>query len=183
GAAERVGASREPLAARAGRWARRHRTLVAVAAVALLASLGGLGAVLAVQARANRDLAGKNAELAAANERERQRFDLALEAVGAFHTGASEDVLLKQKEVQPLRKKLLGGAAEFYRKLQAQLSDAADARSQAALAKAYLELAWVSMNVGSTEQALADFDRSRDICAALVSQSYCQMLWTAAASG
>jgi serine/threonine-protein kinase len=160
---EPVTAYRDPLMTRLTRWGRRHRTPAAVVAVALLTALGGLGAVLAVQARANRDLASKNAELAEANERERQRFDLALEAVQAFHTGVSEDVLLKQKDFEPLRKKLLDSAAEFYRKLQAQLGDAADARDQAALAKAYAGLAGVASAVGSTEQALKDYGRAQEL--------------------
>ncbi|HLW97829.1 MAG TPA: tetratricopeptide repeat protein [Candidatus Acidoferrales bacterium] len=160
---EPVTAYREPLAARAGRWARQHRTLVAAAAAALLAILGGLGAVLGVQARANRNLAGKNAELAASNERERQRFDLAMDAVGAFHTGASEDVLLKQQEFEPLRKKLLESAADFYRKLQAQLGNAADSRSREALARSYSALGDMDKDVGATDQALRDYEQGRNL--------------------
>jgi serine/threonine-protein kinase len=164
---EPVAAYREPLTARAGRWVRRHRTLTAAGAVGLLAAVAGLAAVLAVQSRAKAELAAKNRELEAANERERQRFDLAMEAVGAFHTGVSEDVLLKQQEFEPLRKKLLNTAADFYRKLQAQLGDAADPRSQAALAKAYVGLGGAAAAVGSTEQALKDFDRARELYEAL----------------
>ena len=36
-----------------------------------------------------------------------RRFDLAIEAIRTFHTGVSEDVLLKQKELEELRTKLL----------------------------------------------------------------------------
>jgi serine/threonine protein kinase/tetratricopeptide (TPR) repeat protein len=146
---------------------RRNKGRVLAAGLLILVLLAGITAVVAVQARANRNLADTNAQLAAANERERQRFDLAMEAVGAFHTGVSEDVLLKQKEFEPLRKKLLGGAAEFYRKLQAQLGDAADPRSQAALAKAYAELGRTANAVGSTEQALKDYGRAQELYEAL----------------
>ncbi len=158
---EPVTAYREPLAARAGRWARQHRTLVAAAAVALLAILGGLAAVLGVQSRANKNLAAKNVELAASNERERQRFDLAMDAVGAFHTGASEDVLLKQQEFEPLRKKLLANAADFYRKLQAQLGKTADPHSREALARSYSALGDMDKDVGATDQALRDYDQGQ----------------------
>ncbi len=51
-----VCAYREPVSVRAGRWMRRHRTLVAGAAVAGFVGLIGLGAVAAVQIQANRDL-------------------------------------------------------------------------------------------------------------------------------
>jgi tetratricopeptide (TPR) repeat protein/tRNA A-37 threonylcarbamoyl transferase component Bud32 len=143
------------------RW--RRRLWLGASAVTVVLTVGGLAAVLVVQRRANAEQGRKNAELAAANERERQRFDLAMEAVGAFHTGASEDVLLKQSEFEPLRKKLLGGAAEFYRKLQGQLGDAADARSHAAMAKAYAGLGGAARAVGSTEQALQDYGQSREL--------------------
>src|SRR5262249_1614979 len=71
-----------------------------------LVALVGLAGVLAVQAKANRDLR-------AANDRVQARFDLAMDAVKAFYTGVSEDVLLKQKEFDDLRTKLLHSAREF----------------------------------------------------------------------
>jgi serine/threonine protein kinase len=64
---EPVSAWREPLSARARRWARHHRTGVTGAAAALLASLIGLAAVAAVQSRANAALEGKNRQLMSAN--------------------------------------------------------------------------------------------------------------------
>ena len=120
-----VSAWREPLSRRARRWARRHRTAVTAAAAAILAGVIGLAAVLAVQARLNSDLRAKNLELATAGVRVAQanaglaeanrqvqaRFDLAMEAMRTFHTGVSEDVLLKQKELEELRTKLLRGRA------------------------------------------------------------------------
>ena len=164
----------EPVEARAHsagyrlrKFLRRHQGSALATGLVSLALLAGVAAVVIVQAKSNRTLAAKNDELAAANERERQRFDLAMEAVGAFHTGVSEDVLLKQLEFEPLRKKLLGTAADFYRKLQAQLGDAADARSRTALAKAFFGLAGAAADVGSTEQALQDFDRAGEMYEAL----------------
>ena len=59
----------------------------------MLVALVGLAVVLAVQVRANRDLT-------AANDRERARFDLAMEAIKSFHTGVSEDLLLKEPQFQ-----------------------------------------------------------------------------------
>jgi len=67
-------AYREPLAARAGRWARRHRPLVTAAVAVLLVGLVGLAAGLFVVGgfnrrldQANRDLIGSNAQLETAN--------------------------------------------------------------------------------------------------------------------
>jgi serine/threonine protein kinase len=64
---EPVSAWREPLSARARRWARHHRTGVTGAAAALLTGLIGLSAVAAVQSRANTALERKNRQLSAAN--------------------------------------------------------------------------------------------------------------------
>ena len=50
---EPVTAWREPVSIRARRWARRHRTAVAVVVVAMAAGVVGLAAVAGVQARAN----------------------------------------------------------------------------------------------------------------------------------
>ena len=104
---EPVSAWREPLPTRAGRWIRRHRTWVIAASAAALATLVGLGAVATVQARANRDLTRHNSDLLAANRRENAarsqaeaRFALARDAIEAYYTGASEDVLLKEPQLE-----------------------------------------------------------------------------------
>ena len=86
-----------------------------------MAATFGLAAVLVVQTRANADLKSANFDLAlanpctgeanreleTANQRERARFDLALEAIKTFHGGVSEDVLLKERQFDGLRTKLL----------------------------------------------------------------------------
>ncbi len=120
---EPVTAWREPLWRRARRWARRNRTVVTAAGAAVLVALVGTAVVLTVQTRANTKLRASNAKLAVANAdvtrannelavsngRERARFALAQDAIRMFHTGVSEDLLLKQKEFGPLRTKLLRG--------------------------------------------------------------------------
>ena len=45
------------------------------------------------------------------------RYDLAVEAIKTFHTGVSEDFLLKQDQFKELRDRLLKSAADFYGKL------------------------------------------------------------------
>src|SRR5262245_40865166 len=64
---EPVSAWREPLARRAGRWARRNRSLMMAGAAAVLVALAGLAAVLAVQTRANGRLWQANVDLGIAN--------------------------------------------------------------------------------------------------------------------
>jgi eukaryotic-like serine/threonine-protein kinase len=160
---------REPFARRARRWGRRNRTAVTSLAASVLVALAGMASVLAVQARANAGLKQSNdalvdansrvrmanADLVAANERERARFNLAMDAVGLFHGEVSEDLLLKEKPFEGLRTKLLRGAANFYGKLEGLLEGQTDPSSSAALGRAYHELGELTDKVGSKPEALA----------------------------
>jgi serine/threonine-protein kinase len=145
---EPVTAWKEPLSRRARRWARRHRTAVTAGAVALLAGLVGLSAVAAVQSKANADLLD-------ANRRVEQRYLLAVEAIKTFHTGVSEDFLLKEGQFKELRDRFLKSAADFYGKLGALLGKETDVISRRALAQSNFELAELTRKVGRQENALA----------------------------
>jgi serine/threonine-protein kinase len=165
---EPVSAWREPLTRRLRRWARRNRTAVSVASASVLVALVGLTAVIAVQNRANAALTDANrrlelsnrrevkanAELKAANGRERARFVLAQEAIRTFHTGVSEDLLLKQKEFGALRTKLLRGARDFYQKLERLLEGHADRESRASLGHAYREVGDLTQEIDTLHDAL-----------------------------
>jgi len=184
-------ARRERFDERARRWMRRRRTAVTAAIAGLLAGLAGLCAVVAVQSRANAalfsannrlaasyrreseanaGLQSANQQLAASNERERERFELALSAIKTFHTGVSEDILLKEKAFEGLRKKLLQGAADFYGKLEALLRDAADRSSRRTLSEAYAGLAELTNEIGSQKRALAVFRQSLELHKMLVAE-------------
>ena len=82
-------------------------------------SVGGTAAIIALQAKAN-------ADLRAANSRVAQRYELAVDAIKTFHTGVSEDFLLKQEQFKELRDRLLRSAADFYGKLGALLGQETD---------------------------------------------------------
>ena len=159
---EPVTAWREPLSRRGRRWARRNRTAVTAALVALVAGLVGLGAVATVQTRANGELRAANTEvkrvnsdLAAEKARVQERYDLAMDAIQTFHTGVSEDFLLKEEKFKDLRDRLLKSASDFYGKLGALLKGRSDMASRRALGKANFELAELTTKVGRTEAALA----------------------------
>jgi serine/threonine-protein kinase len=147
-AGEPVSAWREPLLRRARRWARLHRTAVSGALAAVLAGVVGLAAVAGVQARAN-------VELRAANQRETARFQLALEAIESFHTGVTEDFLLKEGRFKTLRATLLHKAVDFYSRLEGLLKDQTDQLSRAALGRAYFELGRLTSQIGTQPEALA----------------------------
>ncbi len=166
---EPVLAWREPVALRVRRWARRNRTAVTAVLVAVLAGVAGLAAVTAVQTRANgrlqhfnarlalanQSVTKANADLKSANDREKERFNLAMDAIRLFHGEVSEDLLLKEKEFEGLRTKLLKGAADFYRRLEGLLKGQTDRASRAALSKAYDELAELTGKIGDQRAALA----------------------------
>jgi serine/threonine-protein kinase len=194
---EPVSAWREPLPRRARRWARRNRTAVTAGAAAAAMALVGLSAVLLVQAQANRALAAKNLDLSLANRRvtqanqelqranvaltdsnareraarsqAQQRFDVAREAIEAYYTGVSEEVLLRQPELEALRAKLLGTALEFYRKLQTTLqqSGEADLRARAGLADATYRVAELTDAIGSKPKAGEGFRQALALYEAL----------------
>jgi serine/threonine-protein kinase len=182
---EPVSAWREPLARRAGRWARQNRSLVTAGSAAVLVALAGLAAVLAVQTQANGRLrqanvqlgianakvTRANADLQAAGERERQRFDLAVEAIRRYHTDVSEDFLLKQDQFKDLRDRLLRDAIEFYRKLESLLSDQTDDPSRRALARAYEEVGDLTGKIGSFPEALEVHRKALDVRRALAREA------------
>ena len=152
---EPVTAWREPLARRARRWARRNRTAVTAAAVALVAGVVGLSAVLAVQTQAKAALAETNAELTRSQAAVQARYDLAVEAIKTFHTGVSEDFLLKQEQFKNVRDRLLKSASDFYGKLGALLGKESDLASRRALWQANYEVAELTGKVGKPDDALA----------------------------
>ena len=78
-----------------------------------------------------------NEDLKAANLREHERFESAMEAIKLFHGEISKDLLLKQSQFQKLRGKLLRGVADFYGKLEGLIKDRKDQASREALGLRY----------------------------------------------
>ncbi len=159
---EPVAAWREPWPRKVSRWLSRHRTGVTGAAAALLVGVAGLSAVLAVQSAslkretaANTALADANRELTRSKAAVQTRYDLAVDAIKAFHTGVSEDFLLKEEKFKELRNRLLKSASDFYGKLGALLGRETDLASRRALTQSNFELAELTRRVGRPEDALA----------------------------
>jgi serine/threonine-protein kinase len=164
-----VSAWAEPWTRKLLRWLTRHRTSVTGTAAAVLAGVVGLLAVLAVQARDNAQLsasltremkastalAAANAKLVDEQAKVQERFELAQKAIGTFHTGVSEDMLLKNDQFKELRTRLLKEAAGFYADLENLLASQTDTRSRKALAAGIFELAELTDKIGSQQEALA----------------------------
>jgi eukaryotic-like serine/threonine-protein kinase len=173
---EPVSAWREPITRRVRRWANRNRTAVASVAVALIAGVVGLSAVLAVQTQAkadvtralagerdaNRALATSNDELARSRAAVQARYDLAVDAIMTFHTGVSEDFLLRQDQFKELRDRLLRSAQGFYGKLSALLGRQTDPAARRALAASNSELGSLLSRTGQPS-AKAELRRAQAI--------------------
>jgi tetratricopeptide (TPR) repeat protein len=110
---------------------------------------------LANETHANRALGAANAELADSQAAVQARYDLAVAAIKTFHTGVSEDFLLKEEQFKELRDRLLKSAGDFYGRLGALLGKESDAASRKALTQANFEVAELTRQVGQSAAALA----------------------------
>jgi tetratricopeptide (TPR) repeat protein len=141
--------------ARAVERRKRRRIVVGAAAALAVAAVGGLTGVLEVQRQANLQLGAKNAELAEQQLEVEARFATAQKAIATFHTGVSEDFLLKNPEFTALRTKLLQEAAGFYADLEKLLAGKTDTNSRKLLAEGYGQLAELTAKIGDQKEALA----------------------------
>ena len=156
---ERVHAYREPLPARAWRWTRSHKTLVmggvatlSVAVVTLTAGVVLLGRANQVERRLTAEVQ-KNFEEA---DRQRQaaerNFRLARDAVRDYYLLVSEDTLLKQHGLEPLRDSLLKQALLYYQEFLKEREGDPDLRDE--VASAHFIAGEISTTTGEFEQAL-----------------------------
>ena len=99
------------------------------------------------------------------------RFDLAIEAIESFYIGVSEDVHLKEPELEELRGRLLGSAQEFYQKLASELRGATTVEKRHDLAEAMYALAQVALLVGAEKDANAAIHDSIELMEELVAQN------------
>ena len=127
--------------------------MIAAVAATVVGLLGSI-ILLVMQTAANRDLRAANAREIAAREQAQAQFLLAMEAIKTFHSGVSEDLLLKEKEFDALRSKLLRGARDFYGKLASLLEGQTNHSSRKALGLAGFELAELTSEVSSKPEAL-----------------------------
>ena len=95
-----------------------------------------------------------------------------MDAIKLFHGEVSEDVLMKEKQFEGLRTKLLKGAADFYGRLEDLLKGQTDRESRAALGKAYVELGELTGKIGDQTAALAVHRKALAVHRALASETW-----------
>jgi serine/threonine-protein kinase len=159
-----IKARRVSAAEQSWRWARRNPAVASLAVGLLLALLAGLAGVTWQWRKAESSLNAAEA----ANRKAQDRFNLAMQAVRAFTTGASEDVILKEKALEGLRKKLLGQSQVFYEKLRGLLDGETDRASRLALAEAVFDAGALYADVDAPEKALEAYRAALAIREALV---------------
>jgi serine/threonine-protein kinase len=141
---EPVSAYREPLAVRAARWARRHRTLVMALAVLLVTGLVALAVSTALVAR----------EQARTEEQRRQaeaNFQTALGAVDSMLTEVAQEQLANEPRMQDKQRALLARAKEYYTAFLGQKAD--DPRLREETARALARLGDISRLLGRNADA------------------------------
>ncbi|MEQ8836689.1 MAG: serine/threonine-protein kinase, partial [Lacipirellulaceae bacterium] len=104
---EPVRAYSDPLPERIFRWMRKHRSLVVGSAGVLTVTAIGLTLGILLLGAANRRVEKQRA-------RAEQNFTMAREAVNDYFISVSEDTLLNQSGMQPLRDELLKQALAYY---------------------------------------------------------------------
>jgi tetratricopeptide (TPR) repeat protein len=145
---EPIRAKPPTLAHKAKKWARRHMPVVATALVAvgvlLVLTVVGLLIGNLLLSRANKDIKEQR-DLAQEN------FKKTREAVDKYFTEVSEAELLDRPGLQPLRKKLLQSAQEYYQGFVDQHSEDPALRKE--LAEAYRRVGDITLLIGSKSDA------------------------------
>jgi tetratricopeptide (TPR) repeat protein len=173
---ERVLAYHEPFVVKAGRWVRRHRTLVLSSAVALTVTVTALsiGVVLLSAAnsreRAERGRAEKNfAEATEQRKLAERNFALARSAVHDYYITVSEDTLLQQPGMQGLREDLLRQALVYYQRFLDERQDDPSLRQE--VADAHFYAGTIVQAINSPGEALPHFEKAAELLKTLLDKS------------
>jgi tetratricopeptide (TPR) repeat protein len=166
---EPVAAYPEPFSARMWRFLKRHRAaaLGSAAVLAVIAVALAIGVVLldAANRREQRLRGVADAERARAE----QNFAMARNAVRDYYITISEDTLLQEPGMQPLRNELLRQALDYYQEFLESGQQGAAMRPE--LAQANYFVGKITEAVGSPEKALPYFERADELYEALVTES------------
>jgi serine/threonine protein kinase/tetratricopeptide (TPR) repeat protein len=156
---DKVDAYEEPLAVRAWRWSRNHRTAVFSMIAATTVALAGLslGVVLLGAANKRERLAKDEAtanfvEAVKQRQRAEENFQQAQDAVKEYYVRVSEETLLTQPGMQPLRNELLRQALDYYERFLQQRAD--DSTLRAESAQAALFAGQIAEEISSPESAV-----------------------------
>jgi serine/threonine-protein kinase len=148
---EPVRAYQEPWHLRIARWMRKHRALVYSAAAVLIVTAVALtlGVVL---------LGAANRREQAQRELAERHFELARNAVRDYYISVSEDTLLNQQGMQPLRDQLLRQALTYYQTFLESEPEEAELRDE--LAQAFFYVGSITQQVDSPTAAIPFYEKA-----------------------
>lgn len=162
---------RPSLLDRAGKWARRHRSLVATAACAVgllcVVSVAGLVMLAREQARTSAALKDveRNAKRSQQNfERADRHFQQAWAAVDQF--GGLSDRLSEFPGAESVRRDALIGMLKFYREFTLDAGNDPQLREQSAMA--HFKVAKIAAKLGALKDAIQEYRRSQELLKPLV---------------
>ena len=165
---EPVTAYREPLAARAGRWMRRHKTTMATATSLLLAAVVASTFGIVLIGQKNVEIGAERQEALRERDRAEANFKLAREAVEKTLGDVSQNDRLKETNFQDLRVDLLQAAAHFYEEFVKQKSH--DPLLEADHGRAYYRLARLRLEMAEPKAAQADLEMMHRIFSKLAEE-------------
>ncbi|MCI0681462.1 MAG: protein kinase [Gemmataceae bacterium] len=150
---EPVSAWPEPWTVKTWRWVKRHRTLVSTAAAAVvLITVGSIIFAGFMKAAAERE---RELKVIAENN-----YRMAREAVDRYDTHVSEDLLLHEPDMKPLRQKLLADAGDFYEKFVDARKDEPNVEGE--LGRARYRLGKITADIESRDAAIALLKQAAD---------------------
>lgn len=154
------------------RWCDRRRATTALLALVIVLTVGGVtGIVWQWQVARTNFLTSQRQESLAKQQTAlaSQRFREASEAVDRFFTTVSEDKLLNEPGLQPLRKQLLEEALEYYQLFLSRHEN--DPLIKSELAAAYRRVGRITANIGSKEDGLAAYKMALKLREQLVQEN------------
>ncbi len=169
-----IQARRPTFLERLARWSRRHRSLMVAAVLVLLLTVVGQAVNMALIGSANSRLKRERENLARAQEQTRLALETAETQRGRaeksfrqarevidFLFETCEEELADKPEGQEVRRRLLESVLLYYTDFIEQSQD--DASLQGELVDAYLRVAGILDEIGSTGEALAALEKARDL--------------------
>lgn len=147
------------------RWCRRRPLVAGLSAALLLALVAGIAGILWQWQRAEANLEQAREERLLAEEHYRRAY----EGVDQYYIRVSENRLLNEPGLQPLRRELLETARDFYARFAREHAD--DPTARADLARAYFRLANITRDIESRTRAIDFFIQAISLQRELANES------------
>ncbi|HEV3021950.1 MAG TPA: BTAD domain-containing putative transcriptional regulator, partial [Pirellulales bacterium] len=165
---EPVSVHRDTWSERTTRWGRRHRRGMPAAAAALVV-VTIVSTVAAVLVRSTkRDLEREHAKVKVALAAETEAKNEARQAIDNYVNLVTEEQVLRDEHVQPLRKRLLQDALRYYQELVDKHGREAQLRQE--LANAILRVGQINNETGSKEEAIKAFREALEMFQGLAAE-------------